>query len=412
MKALLLSLSLALRNLGRHRGRTLSTVLSMAIGLTGLAFLDGYVNYSLWGLGETVVHSGAGHLQVATSPAYFDEGDSDPFPFLFENSQKLAKELRRLPEVNDVVFSLAFTAVVAAGSTMETVRAQGFPTAQRLEHLSFLTLKSGRDLEPEESGTVVLGEGLAHKLGLKPGDSLTLNAVAADGGIANQSFLVVGTVSSGIAAADAVSLFLDLADAQTLLGTNQVPLLTVFLEQTGDTEAVLAQLGRQPPASAPGAVYRGWRDLSPYFRQAESSYLMIRAVAGFIVLVVALFSISGTLNLSVLERLRELGTLRALGTRRGQVVRLLVAEGLFLGIAGALVGALAGWGLTGLVNAGGGFTMPTQPGMSAPLTILFRPDPCRFLTNGLWVAAAAVVGSWFPSLMATRRLTADLLRCE
>lgn len=413
MKSLLLTLSLALRNLGRHRGRTLSTILAMAVGLTGLAFLDGYVNYSLWGLGETIVHSGAGHLQIAASSAYFDDGDSDPFPFLLPNSKALAKELRRLPEVKAVVPSLTFTAVVTAGTSMETVRAQAFPTAQRQENLSFLALRQGRDLEPEESGGVLLGVGLAHKLGLDPGASITLNAVAAGGGLSNQSFTVVGLVSSGITAADAVSLFLDLPDAQALLGTDQVPLLTVFLEQTDDTEALLIRLTNHPPvAAAPGIVYRGWRDLSPYFRQAESSYVMVRAVAGFIVLVVALFSISGTLNLSVLERLRELGTLRALGTRRSHVVGLLVAEGFFLGLVGALVGSLAGAGLTGLVNSLGGFTMPAQPGMSGPLTILFRPDPARFLTNGLWVTAAAFAGSWLPGLLATRRLTADLLRCE
>jgi len=413
MKYFTLCLSLALRNLGRHRGRTLSTLVAMAVGLAGLAFLDGYVNYSLWGLGETIVHSGTGHFQVAASTAYFDEGDSDPFPFLLANSKKLAKELRRLPEVKDVIPSLAFTGVIAAGDKMETVRVQAFPTAQRQENLNFMKVSAGRDLIPGETGRVLLGKGLATKLKMGPGSTLTLHALAAGGGVVNQSYEVAGVVSSGIAAADAVSMFLDLSDAQSLIGTEQVPQLTVFLEATGDTDAVLAKLRAHPPASAaPGTVFRGWTDLSPFYRQAASSYLMIRAVAGFIVLVVALFSISGTLNLSVLERLRELGTLRAFGTRRGQVVMLLAAEGVFLGLGGALFGTLAGWGLTSLANAGGGLTLPSQPGMSEPLAILFRPDPLRFLTNGLWVVVAALAGSWFPSHMATRRLTADLLRSE
>lgn len=407
MKYLLLSLSLALRNLSRHRGRTLSTLTAMAVGLTGLAFLDGYVNYSLWGLGETIVHSGTGHLQVAASPAYFDEGDSDPFPFLLDDSRALAKRLRRMPEVHAVVPSLAFTGVVASETTMETVRVQAFPTALRKENLGFLTLNEGRDLEEGEAGAILLGQGLATKLGAVPGSTLTLHALTAGGGMANQSYHVVGLVTSGIAAADAVAVFLDLGDAQALIGTDQVPLLTVFLEQTKDTASVVAQLTTRTDLEV-----RGWQSLSPYFRQAETSYLMIRGVAGFIVLIVALFSISGTLNLSVLERLRELGTLRAFGTRRGQVVLLLSAEGLVLGLVGALVGTVAGWGLTSLLNASGGLTMAAQPGMSAPLTILFRPDPGRFLANGLWVTAAALAGSWFPSHLATRKLIAELLRSE
>ena len=413
MKSLYLFLSLALRNLSRNRGRTLSTLVAMAVGLTGLAFLDGYVNYSLWGLGETIVHSGTGHFHVAARADYFDEGDTDPFPFLFTNSKKLAKELRRMPEVKDVLPSLAFSGVVASGDKMETVRVQAFPTAQRLDNFSFLTVQAGHDLVPDVSGGVLLGEGLAAKLRLQPGSILTLHALASGGGIVNQSFEVVGVVSSGIAASDAVSLFLDLADAQALLGTDQVPLLTVFLEQTRDTDSLVAQLTAHPPVSAPqGLVVRGWTDLSPFYRQATSSYLMVRTVAGFIVLVVALFSISGTLNLSVLERLRELGTLRALGARRGYVVWLLTAEGLFLGVAGALVGTLAGWLFTNLANAGGGVTLPSQPGMTHPLSIMFQPDPGRSMINGLWVVGAALAGSWFPSHLAMRRLPANLLQSE
>jgi putative ABC transport system permease protein len=136
---------------------------------------------------------------------------------------------------------------------------------------------------------------------------------------------------------------------------------------------------------------------------------MVLGVSRIIVLLVALFSISGALNLSVLERLREIGTLRAFGNRRGQVIRLLLAEGLFLGLLGALAGTLAGWLLTSAANAAGGLQMPPQPGMSAAFNILFTPDPAHYLANGLWVTLAAVAGAWFPAHMATRRTPADLL---
>jgi putative ABC transport system permease protein len=136
---------------------------------------------------------------------------------------------------------------------------------------------------------------------------------------------------------------------------------------------------------------------------------MVLGVARIIVLLVALFSISGTLNLSILERLKEMGTLRAFGTRRSQVILLLVAEGTLLGLTGGFLGTALGWIATGILNLAGGLTLPAQPGMSDPLNILFTPDPQQALSNGLCVIAAAAVGAWFPAHFATRRLPADLL---
>jgi putative ABC transport system permease protein len=414
MKALFVSirltLKLALRNLGRQRQRTLSTLAAIVVGLVGLAFLDGYISYSMWGLKETIIRSGTGHFQVAADPAYFDEGDSDPFPYLLPDSTKLARELRRMPEVKEVVPSLSFQAVLGVGGKMETVRVQAMPTAMRQANLEMLKVRSGADLDPGVPGHILLGEGLASKLGVAPGATVTMFALASGGGVNNQEFTVSGTASSGIAAADAVSAFVDLGDAQALMGTDRVPLLTVYLEHTEDTDAVLASLRHHPPAAAPaGAVFRGWEELSPYFQQANGAYQMVLGVARFIVLLVALFSISGTLNLSVLERLRELGTLRAFGTRRGGVIVLVVAEGALLGLLGALLGTAIGWAATAAFNLAGGVTMPAQPGMTDPLTIFFKPDAAHALSNALWVIVAAAVGAWFPAHFATRRVPAALL---
>ncbi len=408
MKTFVLTLKLASRNLLRQRGRTLSTLAAIVIGLVGLAFLDGYITYSMWGLKETIIHSGSGHFQVATAREYFDEGDNDPFPYLFQNSKGLTKELLKNPAVKEVIPSLAFTAVINVGGKMETVQAKAMPTDLRKANFSFLRLRSGADLDGTP-GRILLGSGLASKLGLTEGSAVTLYAMGAGGGVANQSYQVAGTVSSGIAAADAVSVFLDLDDAQALLGTDAVPLLTVFLEHTEDTGVVVASL-RAHGLKAEPTVIKDWEELSPYYRQANGAYQMVLGVARFIVLLVALFSISGTLNLSVLERLREIGTLRAFGTRRPQVIALLVVEGVLLGVGGALAGGALGWLGTELFNLAGGLTLPPQPGMSDPLTILFTPDPGHAASNGLWVLAAAAVGAWFPAHFASQRTTSELLK--
>jgi putative ABC transport system permease protein len=402
---------MALRNLLRGGRRTVSTLLAITVSLVGLTLLDGYITYSMNGLRETVIHSGTGHLQVVKSKAFFDEGDSDPFPFMLENAAAIEKELRAMPEVKDVVPGMSFTAVASANGKTSTVMVTALPVDRASANLSRRTLQAGADLAPGETGRILVGRGVARKLGLAPGKSLSLFALTKGGGVNTQSYTVSGTTATIIAAMDNVSVFMDLGDAQSLVGSDEVPQLIVFLKRTADTGAVAAALSHAGSGTAtPGLTVRTWTELSPYYRQANSAYQLVLGVARLIVLIVALFSISGTLSLSVMERLREVGTLRAFGTRRPRVLIMLFFEGLILGAAGALLGCVAGGGISALINVFGGITMPPQPGTSEAFRILFTPEVSKFFANAAWVLAAALVGALFPGVLASRRKIAELLR--
>jgi len=404
---------MALRNLLRGGRRTVSTLLAITVGLVGLTLLDGYITYSMNGLRETVIHSGTGHLQVVRSPGFFDEGDTDPFPFMLDDARRIETELRAMPEVKDVVPGLSFTAVVSANGKTSTVMVTALPTARASANLSGRSIDRGEDLAPGAQGKILVGRGVARKLGLAPGASLSLFALSSGGGVNTQSYTIAGTTSTIIAAVDNVSVSMDLGDAQALLGTQAVPQLIVFLKKTSDTARTAAAVRGAPPSSAlHGMTVRTWEELSPYYRQANSAYQLVLGVARLIVLIVALFSISGTLSLAVMERLREVGTLRAFGTRRPRVLLMLLFEGLILGLGGALIGCLAGGGLSGLINVLGGVTMPPQPGTSSAFKILFTPEVSKFFANAVWVLVASIAGAFFPGMLASRRNIADLLRAR
>ncbi len=404
---------MALRNLARGGRRTVSTLLAITVGLVGLTLLDGYITYSMNGLRETVIHSGTGHLQIVKSPAFLDEGDTDPFPFMLDNSQGIEKELRDLPEVRDVVPSLSFTAVASVGGKTTTVLVTALPVAKSAGNLSARGIDQGKDLVPGRPGQILVGRGVARKLGVAPGASLSLFALTPGGGVNTQSYAVSGTTRTIISAVDNVSVFMDLDDAQSLVSSQAVPQLIVFLKKTADTDRVASALRAAAPGSAlSGLTVRTWEQLSPYYRQANSAYQLVLGVARLIVLIVALFSIAGTLSLAVMERLREIGTLRAFGSQRRRVLLMFLYEGLVLGIAGAAVGCLAGGGLSWLISALGGISMPAQPGTSSGFTVRFTPQMSRFVANGVCVLVVSVVAAVFPGMLASRRRIADLLRAR
>ena len=117
---------MALRNLLRNRRRTISTLLAIAVGLLGLILLDGFIGYSMDGFRDSIIRSGTGHIQIATSSASFDDGDGNPLPFLFDDPGRLEAELRGIPGVRDVMPALVFAASVSSGG--KTVFARYPPT--------------------------------------------------------------------------------------------------------------------------------------------------------------------------------------------------------------------------------------------------------------------------------------------
>ena len=398
-----ITLLMAARNLLRNPGRTLSTLTAIIVGLLGLTLLDGFITYSMNGFRDAIIRSGTGHIQVAREARYFDAGDTNPIPFLLDDPRAIERELRSLPEVKDVMPTVTFSAALAVAGTTSFVRVSAYPTAHARGDLALPT---------GEPGTILVGSGLSKRLKLVPGRTASLFALSKGGGVNTESFTITGISTSGIAEVDDISVSMSLADAQSLIGVDTVPSLVVFLKNTDDTARVAEKLAAAHAGSAlHGLTVRTWKQLSPSFQAASSLYQLILAVARFIVLIVALFSISGTLSVAVIERYREIGTLRAFGTKRRQLLLMLVMEGLILGLAGAAAGCLAGGGASGLINALGGLSMPPEPGMStSSVTISFTPKLSSFFGNGAWLLAASLAAALFPGLLSMRRTTAELLR--
>jgi len=403
---------MALRNLLRHRRRTISTLLAIAAGLFGLILLDGFICYSMNGFRDSIVRSGTGHIQVATSPASFDEGDGNPLPFLFGEPARLEAELRSVPGVREVMPALTFAASASSGGKSVFAQVSSYPIDQARKNLSARTIVEGQDLEAGRAGLVLLGSGLARELGARPGATISLFALCVGGGVNTESFTVSGISSSGIKELDDRAIAMSLDDAQALIGARSASRLVIFLKSADETARVVRRIGNLPPGSTiSGMALRDWEELSPSFRQANALYMMILAVARAVVLIVALVSISGTLSLTVMERYREIGTLRAFGTKRPGLLAMLACEGFFLGLAGTVAGTLAGAAASGFVNVLGGIEMAAEPGMSiASLTIFFTPKVENLVVNGLALLFASVLAALLPGMRSQRLTIAEQLR--
>src|SRR5690554_4329406 len=192
------SLFLALRNISRNKRRTMLTLTAIITGVTALVLFDGYVRYSLWGLQESTIRNGLGHLQLSTAEEYFTTGNFDPFSYLFTDQEEIVKKLKALPEVKNVVPQVTFSATLAGAEKSGIVMVQAVPAELSRSLLSFRHIIDGRDFTAADRYRVILARGVAEKIGAQIGDTLTMMAVTRNGGLNAADLEVIGIASLGL----------------------------------------------------------------------------------------------------------------------------------------------------------------------------------------------------------------------
>src|SRR5688500_12366129 len=243
-------------------------------------------------------------------------------------------------------------------------------------------LRAGRPLPdappPEGEDVVLLARGLAESLGAAPGDVVTLLALSPDGMLNAVDVRVAGVLTTGVQDLDTRFLKMHLATAQRLQQTEGVSDLLITLEDgvplaAGKRRVEAALDGAQPPLAA-----IDWRARAPFYDQVRNLYLGIFWFLGTVIVVLVVLSASNTLLMAVLERTRELGTLRAIGTSRAQVAGIVLLEALWLGLLGAALGSLLGWAAMLAINAAE-LKMPPPPGAVDPIDLQLAVVPEAFL---------------------------------
>ena len=408
--------ALGWRNLARNRRRTALSLAIVACGTAALVVTAGFVRFSFDGLREAMIHGGLGHLEVAAEEEVERRGvvalDRSPSAAL-EGWEALRGELERLPHVDAVGANLHLLGLVrrADGAAVSFVGLGVEP--DRELRMAFPTkLRSGRGLAatPPAPGDepVLLAAGLARSLGAAPGDTVTLLVARADGMLNALDARVTGIYTTGVAELDTRMLKLPLASAARLAETSRVSNLVVALDDTSRTAEVAAAVRRALAARGDALVVTPWSARAPFYEQVRGLYTGIFRFLGTIVALLVVLAASNTLVMTVFERLRELGTLRAIGTTPGQIAALLFAEAGELGLAGGALGALAGWAAVGGINALG-LRLPAPPGAVEEIDLELALVPEAFVGAVVLMVAVLLVAAIVPILRATRIAVVDAL---
>jgi putative ABC transport system permease protein len=420
MTAVRLLLSLALRNLLRHKRRTALTAAALVVGIAIMILGRAWTAASARAVVEPAKLSTLGHVQVFAADAAADEGDEPSF-IAPQNNYRLIPQpgrvietvLREEPRLSAGLSRLMVGALLSSGDVSMEGLLIGIDPAAREAVYPALELREGRHFRPGEKA-VLLNRGVARRLGVSVGGEVVALGTTADGRLSGVKLKVTGIWTvRGLDAYEWGSCFASLEAVQELLDAGDAAGVVVFHQREEDQDAapiassVNAALAR---AGLPLRAYT-WEEMGGPFL---GGMLVTRFVGGILHAVLAVIAAAGVLNtalMSVFERTREIGTIRAIGSRRLAVVLLFLVEGLLLGLAGSLGGALAGAGLVAYFARHGipAFSEAQRYSYGGDYlyTTLSWPDLLSVTAAMLLVAVLACLG---PAIMAARLRPADALR--
>ncbi|WAE60399.1 ABC transporter permease [Stutzerimonas sp. R40042] len=213
------------------------------------------------------------------------------------------------------------------------------------------------------AGNAVIGKELAKDLGLGIGDKLRLDAGEGREAVVD----IAGIFELGVRELDSRYVYLDLKQAQTLLDLpGGITVIDTTVADIFQADRVAERLARLT-----GLRAESWMETNGQLLNALSSQSMTTEMIRVFVGISVAFGIASVLAVSVVQRTREIGILRAMGSPRGQILRVFLLQGGVLGLFGSACGGAVGWGLVQVFNLAGPrlFEIPVDPTL-VPLAML------------------------------------------
>jgi putative ABC transport system permease protein len=350
----------------------------------------GFALYTYEALAQAAART-TGHL-ILGKPDQFTKDEDMPLQHGLDDVAALRTALLADPSVRQVLPKVEFSGLISNGDKSTVMMAAGVePDGEFAVKGPFLTVTEGKVLvSGSVDAEVMLGAGLARSLKATLGSSLTLLASTTDGAMNAMDVRVKGIFTTGVPDVDKRLVYTDIVTAQKLLVTQRVSTLGIFLDRMESTDPVQQRLAAQHPQ----LTVQTWMDQAFFYKSVRDLYNRIFGALGLIIGVIVVFVVTNAMAMAIIERTREIGTLRAMGTLPGQLLRTLALEGMVLGGVGALTGAALSLGISLMLYVVP-VNMPPPPGRSVGYPLNVSIDPLMYAaTLAAMVLLTMLASSW------------------
>jgi putative ABC transport system permease protein len=405
---------IAVRNLFRYKRRTLLTVSLIAIGVI---FVLGYISISgsfkNMIIGQ-ITGSMIGDLQVHRK-GYVASIENLPLNLNLKPQavKKLEGILNQQPEVEAYSPRIKFGGMFSTFVETTNVRLNGVYPEKEFKAVPLLASRITEGQKALKKGEILLPELLARGMKAKLGDMVVIVATNQDGSVNGKQFKVGGILESATGPGGRDG-YIHIEDALEVLrmGEMEISEVAVRLKDFGKVEGFTQKLdgllsGEVNKQGKPTFEVHSWQQLSPFYNIARMIDMMTIFIQVLLIAVV-LISIMNVMIMAVYERIREIGTIAAIGTLPTKILSMFVMEGLCLGVIGVVIGNVIGMAIIFILNVSGWVTFDF--GRQKDLVLSPTLDPMNMLVISAIVIFVSVVASLQPALKASRMEPIKALR--
>ena len=397
-------LKLSARNLMRYRRRTLLTAILIAVGVVALllfvATAGSFKQVMVGGITDSML----GHLQVHHK-GYTASIDNLPLNLDLKPAavKKVETILQSEPAIASYSERVKLGAMFSNFNESTSIRLNGVDPVAEDKTVPALRQRIS-DGDPKgllvEPGQILIPDLLAKGMKVKTGDSVVLVATNASGSVNGKNFIVRGVLEA-VTGPGGRDGYIHISDARELLRLEQPDIMEIAirLHNIEQLPSVMTKLGAQLDEirnkdNKPVAELHSWKELSPFANIVKMIDLMTLFIRIMLISIV-LVSVLNVMLMAVYERIREIGTLAAIGTQPNTIMGMFIYEGLLLGLVGAIAGILLSLTFLALLQA-----MPPTFAFGREIITL---HPTVSLADLGWVLLASVLVSVLASLQPAWR---------
>jgi putative ABC transport system permease protein len=360
-----------------------------------------------------ITDSMLGHLEVHRK-GYLASIDNLPLNLNLKPQafKKLADILNQQPEVEAFSPRIKFGGMFSTFVETTNIRLNGITPDQEFKTIPLLPSRIIQGQKTLKKGEILVPDLLARGMKVNVGDTVVIVATNKDGSVNGKQFKVSGVLES-VSGPGGRDGYIHIEDAMETLRMEEreISEVAIRLKHFGQLNTFSEKLegllsGEVNKEEKPIFEVHTWEKLSPFYNIAR----MIDMMSFFIKLMliaVVLISIMNVMIMAVYERIREIGTIAAIGTLPGKILSMFLVEGFCLGAMGAVAGNILGIIIILILNR---IRITFDFGMQKGLVLSTTIAPGDVLIISLIVILISVIGSLQPAVKASRMEPIKALR--
>ena len=335
-------LHIAWRNVFRHTRRTIITAAAISVGLSAMIVMNTMMNGVDKLASHNIIDYETGHLEIFAKGYYREEG-AFPLDTIIQDPDSIINEISPMAGIKAIAPRVKFQARISNGVDELPVLGMGIDIQKDKKVFEIAnSVVEGKYLQ--QDGDVLVGKNLAGDLDLTVGSFLTIITKDRNGTYNAYDLTVSGIINTGHPLFDGNVAIIPIGQAQELLAIGQ-GVTEICIR--ADDENRLSQL-KEELISKLGKEYEvfTWKELNAAIFEVSGFKRAGQFIIALVVVVIAAVGIINTMLMAVMERVPEIGTLKAMGFSNAKIVRMFVYEGGIIGVFGSILGCLIGLGLS------------------------------------------------------------------